>query len=250
MGEPGHRLSRVLTAHAVVGASLSITHSLRARGLRRTLLFAALGNAIPVLGELFAVNVLRLLRHHTRPRAGGVPLAIALGWYNVGYGTFAVTESLLIEAGLREGGRRQMLAPATALLATDLDLMLDPFGLDLGLWEWNGEGSYARGVRGPNGERGVPLLNFAGWLALISSIALAYRLLAPGGDVAGRSRPGEAGSPEAGRTAALLLLPYYLPAATWALKRRRRKYLLYSAPFAAALWVAFKRHPPAPEPPP
>src|SRR3712207_7123536 len=37
------RLSGALTAHASAVASLSVAHSLRTRGLRRTLLFAALG---------------------------------------------------------------------------------------------------------------------------------------------------------------------------------------------------------------
>ena len=50
----------------------------RPRG--RTLRFAALGNAIPVLGEHLAVNVLKELRHHARPQVGGVPVAVALAW--------------------------------------------------------------------------------------------------------------------------------------------------------------------------
>src|SRR3712207_9210591 len=102
MSGPGHHLSGALTAHSLLGAGLSVVHSLRARGLRRTLLFAALGSGIPILGELLAVNVLKVLRHHARLQAGGVPLAIALGWYNVGYGTYAVMESLIDTSGSRE----------------------------------------------------------------------------------------------------------------------------------------------------
>lgn len=233
MGDTDRRLNAAITAHTVVGAGLSVAHSLRARGPRRTLLFAAPGTALPILGELLAVNVSKLLRHHTRPQAGGVPLAIALGWFNVGYGAFAVTESLLAGAGLDETRRGRTLAPAAALLATDLDLILGPFGLDIGLWEWNREGPYARDVRGPNGGRGVPLVNFGGWLALVSGMILAHRALAQADDTTARARPRGAGSPEAGRTAALL--PYYLPAVAWALRRRKWKYLLYSAPFAATL---------------
>jgi hypothetical protein len=36
------------------------------------------------------------------------------------------------------------------------------------------------------------------------------------------------------------LLSYYLPAAAWAMRRRRRKYLIYSAPFLAALLAALR----------
>jgi uncharacterized membrane protein len=77
------RLSKVVTAHSSIVAALSLLHSLRTRGLRRTLLFAALGNAIPILGELLAVHVLKVLRHHTQPQIRGVPLTIVLGWYTL-----------------------------------------------------------------------------------------------------------------------------------------------------------------------
>jgi uncharacterized membrane protein len=221
-------------------ASLSVAHSLWARGLRRTLLFAASGNIIPILGELLAVNVLKVLRHHARPQVGGVPLAIALGWYNVSYGTFAVMESIISATNPHEGRKSRALAPAAALAATSLDLLLDPFGLDLGLWEWKGDGPYASEVKGPNGKRGIPLLNFAGWIALTTSVTLSYQRLDPGRNAGDAPGPGAAGSSEAGRGAALLLLSYYLPTAAWALKQRRRKYLIYSAPCAVALWVALK----------
>lgn len=238
--------SRVVTAHAVAVAGLSAAHSLRARGLRRTLIFAALGTAIPAVGEYLAINVVRALRHHIRPQAGGVPLAIVLGWYGVSYSVFSVAESLLTAVGIRGGERRRAMPPAVALLATDLDLLLDPAGLDAGLWEWRGEGAYARGVRGRNGRRGVPLYNFAGWLAIESSISLAYQLLAPDDGAADAKRPWAAGGPEAGSAAALLLLLYYLPAALWAIRRRRWRYLLYSAPFSGALWLALRGRRPVP----
>ena len=229
------RLSRALTAHALLLSGLSFVHSLRARGLRRTLLFAGPGLGLPILGEYLAVNVLKLLRHRTEPGVAGVPVAIALGWYNVGYATFAMMESVLSRTGSGEGKPGHALPPATALAATSLDLLMDPCGLDLGLWEWSVGGRYASEVAGPNGKRGVPLVNFAGWLGLIASVTTVYQHLDPPGDAAGPPRRGAAGNPEAGRCAALLLLPYYLPAAAWALRRRRRKYLLYSAPFSAVL---------------
>jgi uncharacterized membrane protein len=234
------RLSRAVTAHSLVVASLSVVHSLWARGLRRTLLFAASGNIIPILGELLAVNVLKVLRHHARPQVGGVPLAVALGWYNVGYGTFAVMESVMNATDPHESRKSRALAPAAALAATSLDLLLDPFGLDLGLWEWSGDGLYASEVKGPNGRCGIPLLNFAGWISVITSVTLAYQRLGPRRNADDAPGPRATGGSEAGRGAALVLLSYYLPAATWALKQRRRKYLIYSAPCAVALWVALK----------
>ena len=60
---------QTVTAHACTVTILNVIHSLRARGLRRTLLFAVLATAIPVLGELMAVDVLKVLRHHVGPRS-------------------------------------------------------------------------------------------------------------------------------------------------------------------------------------
>lgn len=67
------RLSKVVTAHSSIVAALNVIHSLRTRGLRRTLLFGALGNAIPILGELLAIHVLKVIRHHIQPQTRGVP---------------------------------------------------------------------------------------------------------------------------------------------------------------------------------
>jgi Carotenoid biosynthesis protein len=184
-----------------------------------------------------------VLRHRTEPRLKGVPLAVALGWYNVAYGTLAVMESILNRADPNKDQRsRTLLAPGTALVATSLDLLVDPFGLDHGLWEWSDDGAYATEIEGPNGKHGVPLLNFIGWLGLIASVTLADQRLDPDDERTRPSQPGAADSPEVGRTAALLLLPYYLPAAVWALKRRKAKYLLYSAPFSVAAWAALRGH--------
>jgi uncharacterized membrane protein len=224
----------------MITAALSVVHSLRTQGLRRTLLFAALGNALPILGELLAIHVLKVLRHHVQPQVKGVPLAIALGWYNVGYGTLAMMKDSINSSADPQGKKSLALASATALAATNLDLLLDPLGLKLGLWEWSEDGPYAPEVKGPNGKRGIPLLNFAGWLALTTGVTLAYQRLQIGGNVADAPDPEDSGGPGAERAAALLLLSYYLPAAVWALKQGRRKYLLYSAPFATTLYAALK----------
>jgi uncharacterized membrane protein len=245
MSGPDPRLSKAVTAHSSIVAALNVIHSLRTQGLRRTLLFAALGNGIPILGELLAIHVLKVLRHHVRPQVKGVPLAIALGWYNVGYGTLAIVKGTINNAADPQGRKSLALAPATALAATSFDLLLDPFGLELGLWEWSEDGPYASEVKGPNGKRGVPLVNFAGWFALTTGVTLSYKRLQITGNVSDAPDSEERGGPGAERAAAILLLSYYLPAAAWALKQGRRKYLLYSAPFATTLCAALKGRPAA-----
>ena len=240
MSELDPRLSKAITAHSLIVAALSFIHSLRTQGLRRSLLFAVLGNTIPILGELLAVHILKMLRHHAQPQVNGVPLAIALGWYNIGNGTLAIMKGTINNSADPRGRKSLALASATSLAATNLDLLLDPLGLELGLWEWSEDGPYASELKGPNGKRGVPLLNFAGWLALTTGVTLAYQRLQITGNVADAPDSEDSGGPGAERAAALLLLSYYLPAVLWALKQGRRKYLLYSAPFATTLFAALK----------
>ena len=87
------RLSRAVGAQASAVAALNILHPLRTQGVRRTLLFATLASAIPVLGNTWWSTP----RDVTPPRAAlgrGVPVVVALGWYDVGYGTFILMESL------------------------------------------------------------------------------------------------------------------------------------------------------------
>ena len=241
MSDLDPRLSKAVTVHSSIVAALSVIHSVRTRSLRRTFLFAALGTAMPILGELVAVHALKVLRHHVRPQVKGVPLAIALGWYNVGYGTLAMVKGAINEAADSHTSTENLaMAPAVALAATSLDLLLDPFGLELGLWEWSEDSAYASEVKGPNGKRGVPLLNFAGWLALTTGVTLAYKRLQTRRNAAEPADSEDSSGPGAERTAGLLLLSYYLPALVWALKRGRRKYLLYSAPFATTLCAALK----------
>jgi len=114
-----------------------------------------------------------------------------------------------------------------ALVGVSLDLTLDPAGLDIGLWEWNVDGVYASGIRGANGRGGVPLVNYLGWAALVGGVTYVY----------GSVRENR----EEERLPALLLLPLYLGAVGFALKKRRFGYLLLSAPFPVALYVALEK---------
>lgn len=59
-------------------AGRALTHSLRARGPWRTLIFAALGMGLPALAEYRAINVSRILRHHGQPRVKNVPVSVVL----------------------------------------------------------------------------------------------------------------------------------------------------------------------------
>ena len=75
----------------------------------------------------------------------------------------------------------------------------------------------------------MPLVNYLGWAALVGGVTHIYGLAPQNGDE------------EEGLLPALLLLPCYLAAVGWALKRRRFGCLLYSAPFPVALYAALEK---------
>jgi len=222
------RLSKILLAMSALGAALNLADSVQTAGPRRAAGFFALGVGLPTVGEVLATGPLNLLRHRTRPRVAGVPVAILLGWYCAIRGSYAVAGRALARLPMSEPARRKALPPVAALVGTSLDLVLDPAGLDAGLWEWRWDGAYAQGVEGANGRSGVPLVNYAGWLLLVAGVVLVY------GRLFGERRP-------AGRLPALLLLPPYLAAAAWAVRGRRVRYLLLSLPFAAALYAGLEK---------
>ncbi len=230
MNDADHKLSKIVLTHAALSAAVGFASSVRTRGLRRSTAFLALGVGLSAIGELLATGPLKLLRHRTRPRIAGVPPGVLLGWYCVINGSFTVAERVLARLPMRAGRQRASLPMTAALVGTSLDLVLDPCGLDVGLWEWRSDGLYAADVEGSNGRRGVPLVNYLGWIPLVSSVVYVYERCSGDGDQASESRvPG------------LLLLPYYLVAVAWAVRERRFHYVLCSALFPAALYAALEK---------
>ena len=220
----GPRLSRWILFCAVLSAGLQLAASIRSRGLRRSALFFVLGTGLPAAGELLATGPLGLLRHRLRYRLGGVPLAILLGWYVVIHGSYVIAGRVAERTRLGDDTKRVTVPALAVVVGVGLDLIMDPAGLDVGLWEWNVDGIYADEVVGKNGHRGVPLLNYLGWASLVGGVTYVY---GPGGeDGAGSRLP------------ALFLLPCYLAALGWAFKRRKFVYLLLSAPFPLTLYAA------------
>lgn len=224
------KLSKILLAGAALGATLNLADAVRERGPRNALTLFFLGIGLPAIGEVLATGPLNLLRHRTRPRVAGVPVAILLGWYCAINGCLTVAERVLARLPVSESRRRVLLPLGAALVGTSLDLILDPCGLDVGLWEWRSDGRYAAEIEGPNGRSGVPVINYLGWISLVSGVVYVYEYLSDDDGPSGGSR-----------VSGLLLLPYYLAAVAWAIRKRRFRYLLYSAAFPIALGVNLKQ---------
>jgi len=221
-------------AHSVVNA-LWIT---RRWGRGNAARLAAIGVGLPALAEVWFTSLDKILRHRMEPRVLGVPLAIPLLLFNAIFGSVAATEPTLTRLRLDERKKRSLLAPSTALVATSLDLVMDCFGLDQGLWEWNLDGPYAAEIEGDNGRNGIPFLNFFGWIFLVAVVVLLCQSLTQTEEAEDTQRPrGQSGVE---RLSVAMLLPYYLVSVIWAIKERRPRYLLYSVVFpatlAAALW--------------
>jgi putative membrane protein len=199
--------------------------SLVVRGPGRSLRLLAASLVTAAAGEVLGVRVVRAIRHHSRPQVAGVPLLIPLGWY-----AFLAPAYGLAQAAAGHRGPRAVAA-ATAFLATATDLAADPWGLASGYWEWRDGGAYLRDVVGPNGAGGVPLANFAGWLAVAGAVAL---LCEPG-------RPPAEGT--AARRHRTLLLAGYAPLGIgglwWALRTGRLRLLAVAgaAVYGGAAWA-------------
>ena len=228
MNDVGPRFSKLILACSALNAGLHLAASIRARGLRRSVLFFVLGTGLPAAGELLATGPLELLRHRVRYRVAGVPLAILLGWYAVIHGCFAVARRSSERLQPCGRAKRRTVPALAALVGVVLDLILDPAGLDIGLWEWNVDGAYASEIRGSNGRGGVPLVNYLGWAALVGGVTYVYGL-------------GRQEDDEEELLPALLVLPYYLAGVGWAIRRQRFGYLILSAPFPVALYAALEK---------
>ncbi len=148
---------------ALLGVAL--VTSLPVRGWRRSLRVLATSVAIATVGEVLGIRWAGVLRHHSTPQIGGLPLTIPLAWYASVSPAYGLAQAAVGDAPPCG------VAAATAVLATATDLLNDPWGLDQGLWEWRDGGVYAPDVRGPNGVSGIPAGNFVGWLLIASATA-------------------------------------------------------------------------------
>lgn len=189
-GVPGHRLAWLFTA-GTVGSNIvwilasgetrdrltiagvllffaaSLTHSLTVRGAKWTAGFftiaCAFGWAVEALGTTTGVPFGAYdYTERLGWSLGAVPLLIPLAWAMMAYPIYAAAE--------RTGwGRTARVLLSAALLAT-WDLFLDPQMVAEGHWVWAAAEPALPGVPG------IPLSNFAGWIA--ASLVLMTALTA------------------------------------------------------------------------
>jgi uncharacterized membrane protein len=168
------RLAFLLVPLLLGGFSLS--HAIYTLGLRHALIFLALTALISMAFEAAGVATGAVYGpyHYTDrlgPKLFDVPLAVPMSWFMVIYPSYALANMLVdghVVSKLHPGpGRTVGLAALSALAMTAWDMALDPQMVMAGHWVWHVEGAYF----------GIPVQNFAGWLATTLTVYLAYRAL-------------------------------------------------------------------------
>jgi uncharacterized membrane protein len=148
---PARRLGAATGGLLGLMLATSGAEAVEARGRRgAALLVAAAG--IAHVAELVSVRTGKPFGHYRYtsrlgPLAGGVPLVVGVPWALMARPAWVV-------AGLIDA-RPVLRVPLAAGALTAWDVFVDPRMVADGYWEWPAGGAY----------EGVPLSNFAGWLA-------------------------------------------------------------------------------------
>jgi uncharacterized membrane protein len=147
----------------------SVADAAEARGVRRATALAGSAAGVGFAAELAGVTTGRPFGHYAYgpalgPRVGGVPLAAAAAW------TMMARPSWVV-AGLVSRRHLPRIALAAAAL-TAWDVFLDPRMVRDGYWTWDPPGAY----------EGVPLSNYAGWLATGGAVFALWAAIDAGDD--------------------------------------------------------------------
>jgi uncharacterized membrane protein len=165
----------VTQVHTISLLLFSLLHSLHLLGPARTVALFVLGAVISWTFEQVGVATGFVYGpyYYTEklgPKLGHVPLLIPLAWFMMIYPSYVITNLFTEGRPTSAGGslpRLVWVSVLSALVMTGWDLPMDPQMVANGNWVWTEGGPYF----------GVPLRNFAGWLATTFCVYLAYRLL-------------------------------------------------------------------------
>jgi putative membrane protein len=162
---------RPAATRGIVGLMLatSLAEGIEARGARRATALAGTAAAIGYGTELAGVATGRPFGHYgygtgLGRRVAGVPLLAAAAWTMMARPSWVVAGHLT-----RRPAARAALAAAAL---TAWDVFLDPRMVREGYWSWDAPGRY----------EGIPLSNYAGWLATGAAVFAAWAVLDPADD--------------------------------------------------------------------
>lgn len=157
------------TVVVVLLAVAALCATAAAVGWRRALAAVAAATAVGVAVEAVGTRTgLPFGEYHytgeLQPQVVGVPVVVALAWAGMGLPAWAVACRLVRPVAAR--------VALGAVALTGWDLFLDPQMVAEGYWAWPGGGAY----------RGIPLSNFAGWLAVSAVLMAVFSVIAPRAD--------------------------------------------------------------------
>ena len=169
-----------LTVLLFLGASIAAAWS--RSGPRAALALAGLAFAVGLASEMVGIRTGVPFGHYRytdalQPQLLGVPIVIPLAWAMMAYPAWRIGELL---------GRTPLARAVLAAGAlTAWDVALDPQMVGIGIWVWPDGGAY----------HGIPLVNFAGWLAVGLVLFGWWALVARGGPPPRGGRLGDALGP-------------------------------------------------------
>jgi uncharacterized membrane protein len=163
-GSAQRRSPRATQLLVMLMLATAVAEAGQARGWRRGLRPLAIAGGIGAAAELIGVRSGRVFgryRYSDRlgPRVGGVPLLAGAAWALMARPAWVVAGRLARRPAAR--------VPLAAGALTAWDVFLDPRMVREGYWSWPAGGAY----------EGVPLSNFAGWLATSLAIFAAWSAL-------------------------------------------------------------------------
>jgi putative membrane protein len=173
LARPRGGLRRVLSSVVVGGLFATTALGTRRRwgGVRTGAAAAVVAVSTAAIEQVGSRRGLPFGRYHytpaLRPQAGGVPAIVPLAWF-----AMAVPARETAHAALGSRSTPATRVALGAMALTAWDLFLDPQMVGEGYWRWQRRGVY----------RGIPLSNFAGWLATSAAVMVALEPLLPPGD--------------------------------------------------------------------
>jgi putative membrane protein len=172
---PGAVQGLLTSSITLLAFLFAVAHALVTIGGRRTAAFVGLTFGASLVFETIGVVTGRIYGpyHYTGKLGpmflGLVPYFIPLAYFMMSYPSWLIADAIM-GWRLPAGWRRNLgLAAMSAVVLTAWDVLMDPLMVRLGFWVWHVQGAYF----------GVPLQNYAGWLATTFVFFGLYQAIEP-----------------------------------------------------------------------
>ncbi|MFM0736483.1 carotenoid biosynthesis protein [Paraburkholderia xenovorans] len=159
-------------AYTLIFSGFALLHSGVSLGRYRTLAFFAISAVVSWLLEEVGVATGWVYGHYhysnmLGPKLGLVPAIIPLAWFMMIYPSWVVASALLGLAARDTSTGIVSRAVVASMVMTAWDAVMDPGMSRAGNWVWENGGAYF----------GVPLHNYAGWLATTFIVYLLFGIV-------------------------------------------------------------------------